>query len=75
MLRAVLRLAGRPAPASPAELVRSAAALIGFPADGLAPLLQHATGGPVPRLGKGDPLAAAYLGAVERTADYVNRVT
>jgi len=75
MLRAVLRLAGRPAPASPAELVRSAAALIGFAADGLTPLLQHATGGPVPRLGKGDPLAAAYLGAVARTAEYVNRMT
>ena len=74
MLRAVLRLAGRPAPASPAELVRSAAALIGFPAEGLAPLVQHAMGGPMPRLGKGDPLAAAYLGAVARTAEYVNRL-
>jgi len=75
MLRAVLRFAGRPAPASPAELVRSAAALIGFPADGLAPLVQHALGGPVPRLRKGDPHGAAYLDAVARTADYVNRLT
>src|SRR5438034_297565 len=50
MLRAVLRLAGRPVPASPAELVRSAAALAGFTADALAPLVQHAMGGPVPRL-------------------------
>ena len=74
MLRAVLRLAGRPAPASTAELVRSAGVLIGFAADGLAPLVQHAMGGPVPRLGKGDPLAAAYLAAVARTADYVNRL-
>ena len=74
MLRAVLRLAGQPAPASPAELIRSAAGLIGFPADGLAPLVQHAVGGPVPRLGKGDPLATAYLAAVARTADYVNRL-
>ena len=72
MLRAVLRFAGRPAPASPAELVRSAAALIGFPAEGLTPLVQHAMGGPMPRLAKGDPLAAAYLGAVARTAEYVN---
>src|SRR5437763_1507393 len=64
MLRAVLRLAGRPVPASPAELVRSAA----------APLVQHAMGGPVPRLGKGDPLAAAYLEAVASTAAYVNRL-
>src|SRR5881296_1934630 len=74
MLRAVLRLAGQPAPAAPAELVRSAATLIGFPADGLAPLVQHALGGPVPRLGKSDPLAAAYLAAVARTAAYVNRL-
>ncbi len=75
MLRAVLRFAGRPVPASPAELVRSAAALIGFPAEGLAPLVQHALGGPMPRLGKGDPLGTAYLGAVTRTAEYVNRLT
>src|SRR5205807_8315321 len=74
MLRAVLRFAGRPAPASPAELVGSAAALIGFPAEGLAPLVQHALGGPMPRLGKSDPLAAAYLGAVARTAEYLNRL-
>ena len=74
MLRAVLRLAGRPVPASPAELVRSAAALAGFPADALAPLVQHAMGGPVPRLGKGDPLLAAHLAAVASTAAYVNRL-
>ncbi len=36
MLRAVLRLAGRPAPATPDALVRDAAGLIGFGADGLA---------------------------------------
>lgn len=55
MLRAVLRLAGRPAPAAPEALVRDAAALIGFGADGLA-----------------EP--AAYLDAVTRTAEYVNRL-
>jgi len=75
MLRAVLRFVGRPVPASPAELVRSAAALIGFPADGLAPLVQHALGGPMPRLAKRDPLATAYLAAVARTAEFVNRLT
>jgi hypothetical protein len=74
MLRAVLRFAGRPVPASPPELVRSAAALIGFPAEGLGPLVGHAMGGPMPRLGKDDPLATAYLAAVARTADYVNRL-
>jgi hypothetical protein len=74
MLRAVLRFAGRPVPASPPELVRSAAALIGFPAEELAPLVGHAMGGPMARLGKRDPLRAAYLAAVARTADYVNRL-
>src|SRR5213596_4148997 len=74
MLRAALRLAGRPVPASPTELVRSAAALAGFPADALAPLVQHAMGGPVQRLGKEDPLAAEYLAAVASTAAYVNRL-
>src|SRR2546428_6865670 len=72
MLRSVLRLAGRPTPASPAELVRSAGALIGFAADGLAPLVQHALGGPIPRLGKGDPLATAYLAAGAGTPAHGN---
>src|SRR2546427_94648 len=61
-------------PASPAELVQNAGALVGFAADGLAPLVQHALGGPIPRLGKGDPLATAYLAAVAGTAAYVNRL-
>ncbi len=55
MLRAVVRLAGRAAPASSEALVREAAALIGFSADGLT-----------------EP--AAYLDAVTRTAEYVNRM-
>src|SRR6266536_4706678 len=72
MLRAVLRLAGKPAPARPEALVGSAATLIGFGADGLAPLLRHAEGWPALRLKAGDPLAPAYLAAVARTAAYVN---
>ena len=55
MLRAVLRLAGRAAPADSAALVRDAAALIGFASDGLT-----------------EP--TAYLDAVTRTAEYVNRM-
>src|SRR5207237_968464 len=51
MLRAVLRLAGRPVPASHEELVQSAAALVGFPGDGLVPLVRHASGGPALKLG------------------------
>jgi hypothetical protein len=72
MLRTVLRLAGRPVPAVPAELVQSAAALVGFPAGDLAPLVQHASGGPALRLRPGDALVPAYLAAVARTAAYVN---
>lgn len=55
MLRAVLRLAGREAPASSEALVRDAAALIGFSAERLTD-------------------AAAYLDAVTRTAQYVDRM-
>jgi hypothetical protein len=55
MLRAVLRLAGRAAPAAPEALVREAGALIGFAADRLT-----------------EPVA--YLDAVTRTAEYVNRM-
>ena len=72
MLRAALRLAGRPAPAAPEDLVGSAAALVGFPAGDLAPLVQHASGGPALRLEAGDPLVSRYLAAVARTAAYVN---
>ncbi|MGH7528950.1 MAG: hypothetical protein ACREMN_01060 [Gemmatimonadales bacterium] len=60
MLRAVLRLAGRADTASGADdaVLRDAAAVIGFSTDGLA----------------GDPDPAAYLQAVARTAEYVNRM-
>ncbi len=66
MLRALLRLAGRPVPARPETLVGAAAALVGFTAAELAPLIRHAEGGPALRLegGARDPLVAAYLGAL-----------
>ena len=74
MLRALLRLAGRPVPARPETLVGAAATLVGFTAAELAPLIRHAEGGPALRLegGARDPLVAAYLGAVARAAQYVN---
>jgi hypothetical protein len=75
MLRALLRLAGRPAPAAAAALVREAAALVGFAPEGLDPLAAHAAGGPALRLARGDALPARYLEAVARTAEYVNRLT
>ena len=57
MLRAVLRLAGRPVPPASDALVREAASLIGFASEGLT-----------------HPEPAAYLDAVTRTAEYVNRM-
>ncbi len=72
MLRAVLRLASQPMPGSREQLVGAAGRLIGFAADGLAPLVRHAEGGATLRLERGDPLARAYLAAVARTAAYVN---
>ncbi len=73
MLRATLRLAGDTPPAAAAALVRAAGTLIGFPAEGLAPLVTQSTGGPGLRLAAGDPLPAAYLAAVAHTAAFVNR--
>jgi hypothetical protein len=75
MLRALLRLAGRPAPAGAAPLVREAAALVGFAPEALDRLVAHAAGGAALRLARGDDLAARYLDAVARTAEYVNRST
>src|SRR6059036_1147778 len=74
MLRAALRLAGQTPPADVASLVRAAGALVGFPPDGLAPLVAHATGGQALRQA-GNALAAAYLDAVARTAQFVNRLS
>ena len=67
MLRTVLRLAGRSVPGPADAVVREAAALIGFPAAGLEPLVRHA--------GDGAGLVAAYLSALARTAEYVNSLS
>lgn len=73
ILRAVLRLAGRTAPGPSDAVVREAAALVGFPAAGLEPLVRHAGGGAALRLdGSGERLVPAYLAALARTAEYVN---
>ena len=73
MLRTTLRLAGTPVPATPAEVVLAAAAIVGFPATDLADVVAHVEGRATLRLAARDPRAAAYLEAVARTADYVNR--
>jgi predicted nucleotidyltransferase len=75
MLRAALRLAGQTPPAAPDALVRAAGALVGFAPDPLAGLVAHATGARSLKLASRDPLAAAYLDAVARTAAFVHRLT
>jgi hypothetical protein len=73
MLRTTLRLAGTPVPGTPAELVLAAAAVVGFPAADLADVVAHVEGRAPLALKARDPRAGAYLEAVARTADYVNR--
>ncbi len=73
MLRTTLRLAGTPVPATPAEVVLAAAAIVGFPAADLADVVAHVEGRAALRLAARDPRAAAFLEAVAKTADYVNR--
>src|SRR5256714_8403794 len=55
MLRALLRLAGKPVPARPEALVGAAATLIGFAADEPGPPVRHPGGGPAFRLPRGAP--------------------
>jgi hypothetical protein len=73
MLRTTLRLAGTPVPATPTEVVLAAAAVIGFPAADLADVVAHIEKRARLTLAARDPRAAAYLEAVAKTADYVNR--
>lgn len=73
MLRTTMRLAGMTVPEAPAEVVLAAAAVIGFPARDLADIVAHIEGRTPLQLASRDPRAAAYLEAVARTADYVNR--
>src|SRR6266705_1500825 len=65
---AALRLTGRLPSGDPTELVRAAGAAMGWPAESLAPLVADAVGGRRLRLVAGDPLPAAYLAALARTA-------
>jgi hypothetical protein len=73
MLRTTLRLAGTRVPETAAEVVLAGAAVIGFPAGDLADVVKHIEGRAPLALKPRDPRAAAYLEAVARTADYVNR--
>lgn len=72
MLRAVLRLTGREAPADRTALIAAAAPLVGFDGGPVTTLAVAARAGRPPKLGPEDPVAALYLAAVTRTAEYVN---
>ena len=76
MLRAALRLAGRPAPSggNAVELLAHAAGAIGFPAEPLADLAAYAAGAAKLALQPADPRAAAYLTAVAKTAEFVDHL-
>jgi len=74
MLRAAMRLAGRPAATAPVDLLAQAAAAIGFAAEPLADLAAHATGAVQLTLKAADPRAVAYLTAVARTAEFVDHL-
>jgi hypothetical protein len=74
MLRTTLRLAGRKAPAATEDLLREAAALLGLSPDPLSELFGQARGRPL-QLSAGDLRAAAYLAALARVAEFVNRLT
>lgn len=74
MLRAVLRFGGRTPPAAPADLLRAAAAAVGFPAADLERLAVATSRDSPVTLAPGDPLPAAYLRAVARTAEHVNKL-
>jgi hypothetical protein len=75
MLRSALRLSGRAVPAAPEDVVREAAALVGFPPSALEDLVAHVRGRARLALGSRDPRAAAYLATVARTAAFVNDLT
>jgi len=74
MLRAALRLAGRPVGTAPADLLAQAAATIGFAAEPLADLAAHAAGTGRLTLTAADARAVAYLAAVARTAEFVDHL-
>ena len=75
MLRSVLRLSGRAVPATPDDVVREAAALVGFSPTALDDLVAHVRGGTQLALAPRDPRATAYLATVARTAEFVNGLT
>jgi len=72
LFRGALRVAGQPVPAEPAALVRAVAAAAGFDAAPFLWALEARTRVPARALKAQDPVAAAYLDAVQRFVDWVD---
>lgn len=72
MLRALLRLSGREAPAERSAVIAAAATLVGFDPAPVTALALSARERKAPKLSPDDPQAVAYLAAVTGTTEYVN---
>ena len=73
LFRAILRLAGIGVPTEPAELVRTAAGLVGFSADPVLEVLRRRDDPAAFAPDPDGPVPAGYLAAVERTAAWLDR--
>ncbi|MGH7644788.1 MAG: hypothetical protein ACREMR_04305, partial [Gemmatimonadales bacterium] len=71
---AALRLAGREVPSAGTDVVQAGGAAAGFDPEPVVELLRRLRGPQAARLAPRDPRAAAYLRAVTRTAEFVNRL-
>ena len=74
MLRTLLRLSGATVPDRTEDVVRAAAALVGFPPAVLDDWVGHLRGRRL-RLAPHDPRAVAYLDVLAQTAEFVDRLT
>jgi len=73
LFRAILRLAERPVPKDAGALIDAAAAEVGFGAGPVHRVLEARTGGPPFEVPLESPIAAGYLEAVQKAADWLDR--
>jgi hypothetical protein len=74
LFRAVLRLRGAVPPAAPADLVHAAAQVVGFDPAAFDWVLERLAGRKAPDLEQFDAVAERYLAAIERLAQFVDRM-
>jgi hypothetical protein len=74
LFRAVLRLQGTVPPSTPAELVKTAAQVVGFDPAAFDWVLERHAGAKVRGLEQFDAVAERYLTAIERLARFVDRM-